>query len=668
MNAEQKRNLLEEARKRLKWAIEDDQENRNNALEDLEFIMVPGAQWPSSIRLEREANGQPCLEINKMTAFIDQVVGNQRMNRPTIKVLPVDDKSDPETARILGGWIKHVERISVADEAYDHAFEHAVMCGYGALRVVTDYISDQSMDQEAYIQKIDNALAVYWGRHSRYDCADADYCFIVSDVQRDEYKDSYGREPMPFNYTDSRYVEGWCTKNTVRVAEYFRKVKETKKLYLLDTGETTDKPVAGDVIVKERTVDATKIEWYLLSGDDILDSRDWCGKKYIPVVPVWGKEANVGGRRHVRGLIRMGKDAQRMYNYWSSSDTESIALQPRAPFIVTARQIEGYENMWKEAHKKNYPFLIYTPDAQAPGAPQRQSPALASSAMTSRIAMADQEMRDTIGLQKASLGMQSNERSGAAIRERKMEGDTGTFAFIDNLARSIEHIGRILLDVSTSILDTERVVRIGLTDESFEFDSVNKHDGMDILNDVSVGTYDVVVSVGPSFATQRIETQQSMREFIQYVPSAGPLIADIYASTMDWPRHEEFKERLQLMLPPEVQAKIEQQELERLGPEGEEQLAQIQQQQQQGPPPDPEAMMRLQIEQMKLKEMELKLAQQAEQLKYLQIKNEMLVMSGKESVKRIVREILRDGNAKGNEGGQSVSPAFGQGEVEGFSS
>ena len=145
MNAEQKRNLLEEARKRLKWAIEDDQENRNNALEDLEFIIVPGAQWPSSIRLEREANGQPCLEINKMTAFIDQVVGNQRMNRPTIKVLPVDDKSDPETARILGGWIKHVERIC-SRRAYDHAFEHAViMCAE-----LFNYISDQSMDQELY--------------------------------------------------------------------------------------------------------------------------------------------------------------------------------------------------------------------------------------------------------------------------------------------------------------------------------------------------------------------------------------------------------------------------------------------------------------------------------------------------------------------------------------
>lgn len=320
MNSQEERELLKEAQERLKVAIDEDDFNRKEAMDDLEFITVKGAQWPALIKTEREANGQPCLEINKLPTFIDQVVGDQRMNRPQVKVIPVDDKGDVKTARVLSGWIKHVERISNADEVVDHAFEHAVACGYGAFRVTTEFVTDELNDnafnQEAYIQKIDNALSVYWGRHSRYDCSDAEYCFIVSDIDREEYKRTYGKEPVPFNFTDSRYVEGWCTKDTIRIAEYFKKSYEKRTLYLLSTGKVVDKLSEGDTVVKKRVANKCSIKWYKLSGDTILEEGEWAGKKYIPVVPVWGKEINVGGRRYVRGLIRNGKDPQRMYNYW----------------------------------------------------------------------------------------------------------------------------------------------------------------------------------------------------------------------------------------------------------------------------------------------------------------------------------------------------------------
>lgn len=653
MTEEEKQKLLKEARTRLKWSMDEDDFNRKKALEDLEFITVEGAQWPPLIKAEREANGQPCLEINKLPTFIAQVVGDQRMNRPAIKVIPVDSKADIKIARILSGWVKHVEKISSSDEAVDHAFEHAVACGYGAIRVVTDFIPG-SFDQEAYIQKIDNALAVYWGKHTKYDCSDAEYCFIIADISRDEYIDTYDKEPMPFNYTDSQYVEGWCTKDTVRVAEYFKKAYTNKKIYQLKSGKVVDKLEEGDIVVKEREEKVCKIMRYLLSGNDILEENEWAGKRYIPVIPVWGKELNVGGKRYIRGLIRNAKDSQRMYNYWQSSDTESVALQPRAPYLATAKQLESYENMWKEAHKKNYPYLLYNVDPQAAGTPQRQQPAIASSAMTERIAMADQEMRDTVGLQKASLGMQSNERSGAAIRERKKEGDVGTFAFIDNLARSIQHVGRVLVDTAVSILDTERIVRLGLEDDTYEFETINAADGTNIINDISTGIYDVTVTIGPSFTTQRTESQQSMREFIQYVPNAGPYIGDIYASTMDWPRADEVQDRLELMLPPEIQAKLNEKKAKKAAAGGDagdiEAVSQPQPAQ-----PNPLDILRIQQEELKLQEQQLKVQQEAEKLKGLQIDNELSVMASKENVRKIVKEFVGgNNNAGGVKSGQTV--------------
>ena len=634
MTDEKQRKLLKEAQDRLQAAIEDEGENRRMALEDLEFLTIDGKQWPDDIKADRLANGQPCLTINKLPTFVAQVVGDQRMNRPSIKVVPVDSKADMKVAQLLSGWIKHVQQLSNADIAIDHGFEHAVSCAYGAMRVITDYATDTGFEQEAYIEKVPNALSIYWGPHSRYDCSDAKYCFVISDMKRDEYKETYKKEPCPYQSTDSRFIEGWSTKDTVRVAEYFVKEPIEKTIYLLEDGSTVDKLKEGDKEVSRRKVNTYQVKWYLLSGDAVLDERLWLGKKYIPIIPIWGKELNVGGKRVLVSLIRNAKDPQRMYNYWSSCDTEVVALQPKSPFILTPKMVDGHETQWLQANKRNFPYLLVNADKEAPGWPQRQTPPQASSAMTQKIQVCDQEMRDTIGLQRASLGMQSNERSGVAIRERKSEGDVGTFAFIDNLSRSIEHLGRVLVDIAPELLDTDRIIRLGLEDGTFGFDAVNvKDDAGKTLNDLSVGTYDAICTVGPSFATQRTEARQSMKEFIQYNPAASPLIGDLYAKVMDWPGAEEVSERLEYLLPPEIKMKLAIAKAKRTGEQP--------QPPPQAPPP-PEEVLKLQEEQLKLEEAKVKLQIENEKLKGVILKNELMLTTNKESVRKHIDEILKE--------------------------
>lgn len=608
--------ILRDAKARLKRAIEDDGDNRTKALEDLQFIAVDGAQWPEVIKAERTAERRPCLTINKMPTFIDQVVGDQRQNRPAIKVLPVDDKADIPRAQILSGWIKHVQSISSSDVAIDHGFEHTVMCGYGAMRVVTEYTADDSFEQDAKIKKVDNALAIYWGPHVEYDCSDAVYCFLISEMDRDEFKRQYNTEPMPFEGSDIRFAESWSSSDTVRVAEYFVKEPTQKTIYKLSDNKVVDDITnipEGTTVITQREVASYKIRWYLLSGNTVLDERDWVGKKYIPVIPIWGKEVNVGGKRVIRGLIRNAKDPQRMYNYWQSSDTEIVALAPKNPYILTPKQIDGHEDMWKNAVNRNYFYLLTNSDPQAPGWPHREAPPQASSAMVEKMRQADQEIRDTMGLQKASLGMQSNERSGVAIRERKIEGDTGTFAFIDNLSRSIEHLGRILVDIAPGILSNERIIRLGLENDLQKFVAINTPGvNGEIFNDMSIGKYDVVVKVGPSFTTQRTEARQSMSEFIQYVPQAGALIGDIYADMMDWNRADEVSERLTYLLPPELRQKLAEKKATETGEPGPST---------EPPPPDPLTMAKLQEEKLNLEILQIKKQQEQEKLGALQIDN-----------------------------------------------
>jgi hypothetical protein len=611
------------------------------AFDDLQFVAIPETQWPDTIRAERENSGRPCITINKLPTYIDQVVGDERQNRPSIKVIPVDDKADPYIADILSGWIKHIEQTSNYDVAVDHAFEHAVTCAYGAFRVITDYSNDDSFDQDVYIKKIDNALSVYWGKHSEYDCSDAKYCFIVSDIDRDEFKSTYNTDPMPFNETDSQYIEGWCTENTVRVCEYFVKESYIKTIYMLPNGRIVDeRPFDKALIVKQRKVKAYKIKWYLLSGNKVLDEKDWPGKKYIPIISVWGKEFNVGGRRVLRGLIRNAKDPQRMYNFWQSSDTELVALAPKFPYIVTAKQIAGHESQWNESHRKNYPYLIINPDQSAPGWPQRQAPPQASSAMVEKIQMADQEIRDTTGLQKASLGMQSNERSGKAIMERQRQGDTATFAFIDNLARSITYLGRVLVDIAPAILDTERIIRLGMEDGLQKFEAVNvvAEDGK-IFNDLSMGSYDVVVSVGPSFATMREEARRSMSEFIQYFPQAAPFIGDLFAKSMDWKGADDFAERLRYLLPPEIRDKVNKQDAELKGKQVQPEPPQ---------PPNPQMLAQMEQDKLDIQKKQIEVEQEKVKLEQMQVELQLKAAESKTLMRQTINEIIDEDNQRNN--------------------
>jgi membrane protein involved in colicin uptake len=70
------------------------------------------------------------------------------------------------------------------------------------------------------------------------------------------------------------------------------------------------------------------------------------------------------------------------------------------------------------------------------------------------------------------------------------------------------------------------------------------------VNDVTMGTYDVRISVGPSYQTKRQESSEGMMAFLQAVPMAAPLVADLIAKMQDWPESDRVAERLRKALPP----------------------------------------------------------------------------------------------------------------------
>lgn len=577
MNKDEKDKLLAEALKRFDKAQSFDREDRDLAAEDFRF--AAGEQWPDSVRQERERSNRPCLTFNRLPQFIRQVTGDARQNKPAIKVVPVDAGSDIDLAEIYSGLIRNIENQSRADEVYVSAFENAVTGGIGGgWRVVTEYSTDDSFEQDIRINRIANPFSITWDYGSKeFDKSDSMWCFVHEWVSKEQFELRYP-EKTPADWVaeyNSQATRHWINDDRVRLAEYWVK-KPVKKTLGVFQGKVIEVKPELRLFQYEMTreVDTYEVCRYLLSGHEVLEGPEIFPSKYIPIVPCYGPEEWIDDRvRHV-SLIRYAKDPMRMYNFWQSTIAEKIALAPKSPWLVTPNMIAGLEDFWARANTSNDPYLPYNADGGM--RPTREAPAMVNAAEIQQSAQAIEDLKATMGMYDASLGVNGNETSGKAIVARQRQGDNATFAWIDNLARSIQQTGRILVDLIPKIYDTQRIIRVLGEDGSQEMTPINWVQGDQIVNDITVGKYDVEISVGPSYHSKRQESAESMLAFIQALPQAAAVSADLIARNMDWPGAEEIADRLKKALPPgmvEVDDPEEQQAMQQQQQEEQQKMA-----------------------------------------------------------------------------------------------
>jgi PAS domain-containing protein len=576
--------LLEIAKARFKVCVEAESENRTKAADDRKFRA--GDQWPDDVKAARDADGRPCLTINKMPQFEQQVTNDQRQNRPAIKVHPVDDVADPKTAKVHQGLIKHIEVSSGADTARDTAFENAVRGGYGYYRIVTEYLSPDSFEQEIRVKRIRDADTVYLDpNHQEPDGSDAEYGFIFERKPKDLYIDEYGESKLAKTGEwdlGVSSVPDWVEQDTVLIAEYFYKEYETKTLALLSDGQVMEKaeaekyiasravqatdeagqPIgepAPDVsIVRERTARTPSIKWCKLNGVEILSQTDWPGR-WIPILPVYGAEIVVDGKLIRESLIRHAKDPARMYNFMRSNEAETITLAPKAPWVIEEHQLEGYEHDWATANKKNHAFLKYkahSVNGTPIPPPQRQAFEPPIQAVTQASMLAADEVKATMGLYDASLGNRSNETSGIAIQRRNQQAQTSNFHFTDNLNRTIRHEGRILLDLIPHIYDTARTARIIGEDGEQDVVQLNQEyqdkSGETVKHALGVGKYDVTIDTGPSYQTRRQEAQVFMQDMVKAYPATMQVAGDLVLKNSDVPGAADLAERFKKTIDPKL--------------------------------------------------------------------------------------------------------------------
>jgi hypothetical protein len=560
--------VIETALERFRLASEADNSWRMSCLDDLDFSI--GNQWPLTIETIREKDGRPCLVMDQIQQSIRLVCNQYRQQPPAITINPIGDGADVETADIIQGIVRHIEVNSDAQVVYEKTHEGMVRTGFHSCRLLSDYVDDDSDEQEVIIEWIKNAFSVYWQPGVPQE--KARWCFIVVDMPRETYKAEYPTSQLASSSdwtTTGNQPPTWVNKDYIRVAEYFE-IEDVKR---------------------EGKRDGKKVVWRKITAYEELDKRDLPGTT-IPVFTAYADDIDVDGKRYVAGLVRNAKGPQRQYNYMVSGATEAVSLAPKAPWVAVEGQLAGRETQWEQANIRNFAVLQYKQvdiSGKPAPPPQRNVAEPPIQGMAQMIAQASNDLKASLGIYDPSLGQRRGDESGKAIERLQAQGNVATLNYSDNMSRMMKRLGKSILEWMKVIYDEARVQRIINPDGTVKH--VVIHNGKDQLEaaqnlaqqtaqqnapapppaqpgasavtptpqqimkiyDIGVGKYDVIISVGPTYQSKRQEAVATQMDLLKSLPpQVSQNLLDLILRNMDIPQSNEMADRIKKMLPPQL--------------------------------------------------------------------------------------------------------------------
>ena len=522
-------------------------DERLQCLQDRRFYSLSGSQWEGPLWDQFE--NKPKFEVNKIHLAVIRIINEYRNNRITVDFVSKDGEENDKLADVCDGLYRADENDSVANEAYDNAFEEAVGGGFGAWRLRTAYEDEEDPEDDRQRIKIepifDADSSVFFDLGAkRQDKSDAKYCFVVTSMTRQAYKDTWGDDPTDWPKIIHQYEFDWCTPDVVYVAEYYKveEKSETIRIFQTITGEeerysqadfanddTLEETLlaVGSLEVRQKRVKRKKVRKYVMSGGKVLDDAGYIAGKCIPIVPVFGKRWFVDNIERCMGHVRLAKDAQRLKNMQLSKLGEISALSSVEKPILVPEQVAGHQMMWAEDNLKDYPYLLINPVTDQNGNQAISGPVAYTKspnippAMAALLQITEQDMQDILGNPQGADKMVSG-ISGKAVEMIQTRVDMQTFIYMSNFSKGMKRCGEIWLSMAKDVY-TESKRRMKTLTQTGETDivelmqpTIDQETGeIKMANDLGAAAFDVNVDVGPSSSSKKAATVRALTGMLQ---------------------------------------------------------------------------------------------------------------------------------------------------------
>ena len=522
-------------------------DERLQCLQDRRFYSLCGAQWEGPLWDQYE--NKPKFEVNKIMLAVIRIVNEYRNNRITVDYVSKDGTDNSKLAEVCDGLYRADEQASVADEAYDNAFEEAVGGGIGAWRLRTVYEDEENDEddrQRIRMEPIFDAdSSVFFDLNAkRQDKSDAKYAFVVTSMTRESYKETYNDDPTDWPKIIHQYEFDWATPDVVFVAEYYKVEEKTETIRIFEAIDGTEERYTakdfendetleetlmaiGTREVRQKRVKRMRVRKYIMSGGRVLEDAGYIAGKCIPIVVVYGKRWFVDNIERCMGAVRLAKDAQRLKNMQLSKLGEISALSSIEKPIMTPEQVAGHQLMWAEDNLRDYPYLLINPITGPDGNTQAAGPlaytksAAIPPAMAALLQITEQDMQDILGNPQGADKMVSGV-SGKAVEMIQTRVDMQTFIYMSNFAKGMKRCGEIWLSMARDIYTEEKrkMKTIAPTGDSNVVElmkpMIDTETGAMVMeNDLSSATFDVVAEVGPSSSSKRAATVRALTGMLQ---------------------------------------------------------------------------------------------------------------------------------------------------------
>ena len=517
-------------------------DERLQCLQDRRFYSICGAQWEGPLYDQYE--NKPKFEVNKIMLAVIRIVNEYRNNRITVDYVTKDGTDNDKLAEVCDGLYRADEQASVADEAYDNAFEEAVGGGIGAWRLRTVYEDEENDEDDR--QRIrfepifDADSSVFFDLNSkRQDKSDAKFCFVVTSMTRESYKETYGDDPTDWPKEIHQYEFDWATPDVVFVAEYYKMEEKTETIRIfeaIDGSEEryTTKDFADDEMleqtlmavgtreVRQKRVKRMRVRKYIMSGGAVLEDAGYIAGKCIPIVVVYGKRWFVDNIERCMGHVRLAKDAQRLKNMQLSKLGEISALSSIEKPILTPEQVAGHQLMWAEDNLRDYPYLLINPITGPDGSQQVAGPvaytksAAIPPAMAALLQITETDMQDILGNPQGADKMVSG-MSGKAVEMIQTRVDMQAFIYMSNFAKGMKRCGEIWLSIAREIYTEEKrkMKTLTATGDAGTVELMQpmidtKTGGIKMANDLTEASFDVIADVGPTSSSKKQATVRAL--------------------------------------------------------------------------------------------------------------------------------------------------------------